>query len=178
VSSCLWSISESRRIYWFPSGLHCAYIASAIKFAFSTISSPLSNVNVYSCVSRMGLALASPTGLLSLFLFREVTRPFTRVLPHGTEISALRWLSPISGITSRSLWQSQGHSHHHRSHSQGSSLCQKSCSIALGPRWWVIVSLNSLCISWWIEQWISLFVRCRRVDLQRVCPFDLRILVV
>jgi hypothetical protein len=41
-----------------------------------------------------------------------------------------------------------------------------------------MLSLNTLCISWWIGQWISSLFRCRRVDLQTVCPFDLRILVV
>jgi hypothetical protein len=90
VSSCLWLMIKSRRTYWFPSGSHCAYIASAIKFAFSTVSSPLPNVNVYSRVSRMGLVLASPTGLPPLSLFREVMLLFTRTPPHGTEISALR----------------------------------------------------------------------------------------
>jgi hypothetical protein len=89
VSSCLWSRIESRRTYWFPSRLHCAYIASAIKFAFSMVSSPLSNVNVYSGMLRMGLALASSTGLPFLSCLREVTRPFIRVPPRGTEISAL-----------------------------------------------------------------------------------------
>ncbi len=39
ASSHLWSMIESRRTYWFPLGLHCAYIASAIKFAFSMVSS-------------------------------------------------------------------------------------------------------------------------------------------
>ena len=41
-----------------------------------------------------------------------------------------------------------------------------------------MLSLNTLRIFWWIEQWISLLFRCHRVDLQTVCPFDLRILAV
>jgi hypothetical protein len=52
-SSCLWSIIESRKTYWFPSGSHCVYIASAIKIAFNTVSSPPSNVNVYLHVLRI-----------------------------------------------------------------------------------------------------------------------------
>jgi hypothetical protein len=46
----------------------------------------------------------------------------------------------------------------------------KSCSIALGPRWWAMLSLNTLRISWWIGQCTSWSLRCRRVDLQTVCP--------
>ncbi len=81
---------ESRRTYWFPYGSHWAYVAAAIKFALSTVSSPLLNANVYSRVLKMGLALASLTGLPSLSLFLDVTQPFARVPLHGTEISALR----------------------------------------------------------------------------------------
>jgi hypothetical protein len=88
-SSRLWSIIESRRTYWFPLGSHCVYIASAIKFALIAVSSPSSNVIVYSRVSRMGLALASPMGLPSLSLVREVTR-LHQSSPLHTDISALR----------------------------------------------------------------------------------------
>jgi hypothetical protein len=38
--------------------------------------------------------------------------------------------------------------------------------------------IEYLHISWWIGQWISLSFRCRRVDMQTLYPFDLRILVV
>ncbi len=91
-SSLLWSIIESRRTYWFLLGSHCTYIASAIKFALITVSSPLLNVSVYSRVLRMGLALARPTGFPSLSHFWAVTRPFDRVPPRGTDTSALRYV--------------------------------------------------------------------------------------
>jgi hypothetical protein len=41
-----------------------------------------------------------------------------------------------------------------------------------------MVSSNTLRVSKWIGQWVSLSVRCRRVDLQTVCLFNLRILAV
>ncbi len=56
VSSCLWSMMKSRRTYWFLSGSHCAYIASAIKFALSMVSSPSSNVCVNSATNVLGLS--------------------------------------------------------------------------------------------------------------------------
>ena len=48
----------------------------------------------------------------------------------------------------------------------------------MGPRWLATVSSNTLRVSKLIGQWVSLLVRCRRVNLQTVCPFNLRILVV
>jgi hypothetical protein len=61
---------------------------------------------------------------------------------------------------------------------RGQVLYRKVLVMALGPRWLAMVSSNTLRVSKWIRQWISSLVRCRRVDLQTVCPFNIRILAV
>ncbi len=90
VSRRWWSVNESRRTYWFPSGSHWAYIDSAIKFAVRSVTSPSSKVTVYSRFPRMGLGLARPVGLPSASLFHAVTRPLVMVPPLGN-----RWSTPI-----------------------------------------------------------------------------------
>jgi hypothetical protein len=61
---------------------------------------------------------------------------------------------------------------------RGQVLCQKVLVCGIGSKVASYSLINTLHVSKWIGQWVSSSVRCRRVNLQTVCPFNLRILAV